>query len=732
MDKETFIRVILAAALMGGLFYAWQAWVKPKPEAPGEGPPAPAEAPATPGEETPAGPPAADDQAAPVGAETYPLAAVGAEEEAAPVVLGSAAPDSRFDLEAEIHPAGAAMRRLTLARKAFFETVADRELPAAERKPLHLVGPKAAEPAMAVEQLRLRLDGREGWGTVGLADVPWRVAEVGDDGACAVFEVDVQDEAGAPLATVRREYTLLPRSAAPAEADAGEPVPQYELRMAVEIVARDPRVAQGYYVLHGPPALPREGQRGDDREAVFGTWAQGQVEMGHVGGAAANKGDVPRVGPDMAWLGQRDKYFTVVMIPLVPAPDGGDVIPSSRPASGTFAAGGTIAARTVTEGRSEVPLPAVRLESKAVPLKAGEPVRHAFVVFAGPKDPDLLETYYSGIGLDKLVSWSRCCSSCAPFFAPISRLLLAVIEGLHAVVQNWGVAIILLVILLQIVMLPVTKWSATSMAEMQRLGPKMQEIRQKYADDQKKLQEEMAKIGGFRAFGGCLPMFFQMPIWIGLYGALLVAIQLRHSAFLPAAWIPDGSLFLQDLSAPDMLVHWAEPLYLPGRDLIWPLGWIVGAVENMLGGAEGITSVNILPIAVGVLMYVQQKIMPMSSTSSANPQMQQQQKMMMRIMPVFLGVVLYSAPSGLCLYITTSSLVRLVENRFFRHRWLEAAKAKAERAETAEPPGRPARAAERQSRVAGRKKSIGERAEAWIRRKVDEARKGQGPGKGRK
>jgi YidC/Oxa1 family membrane protein insertase len=725
LDKETVIRVIVAAALMAALLYAWQVWLKPEPTPPGERPDTPAEAPGDePGEEEK--PAEAEGEAPTAGAVTYDLTAVGAETPAEPVVLGSDLPMSRFDLEAEIHPTGAALRRLTLARKQFFETVADRDLPPARREPLHLVGPDAPEPAMAVEELRLRLDGREGWGVAALAGVPWRVAEGGDDDASAAFEVDVHDADGAALATVRRTYTLLPR--VPAGEDE-ETIPQYEFRMAVEVVAKDPRLEQAYYVVHGPPALPREGQRVEDREAVFGAWVEGQVQVEKITGAAGVKGDVPPIGPEMAWIGQRDKYFAVVLIPLVPAPDGGHVMPASRPASGTFAAGGDVSGRTVVEGRAEVALPIVRLESKAVPLEAGgDPVRHEFVVFAGPKDPDLLETYYQDIGLDKLVVWSRCCS----IFAPISRLLLAVIEGLHAVVQNWGVAIILLVVLLQIVMLPVTKWSATSMAEMQRVAPKMQEIREKYADDQKKMQEELAKVGAFKGMAGCLPMFVQMPIWIGLYGALLVAIQLRHSAFLPAGWIPDGSLFLQDLSSPDMLIHWAEPLYLPGRDLVWPLGAVIKGIEGMLGGAEGITSFNILPIAVGVLMYAQQKLMPMSSSAAANPQMQQQQKLMMRIMPVFLGFVLYSAPAGLCLYITTSSLVRLVESKFFRHRWIEAAKAKAERAEAAEPPGEPARAPERQSRVTGRKKSIGERAEAWIRRKVDEAQKQQGRGKGKK
>ena len=725
MDKETVIRVIVAAALVAGIFYAHQAFIMPKRPAPGERPEAPSEAPAPPEEQpeqeeppSPAeGEPEAEAPAGtpPAGPDTYALTAVGAAEAAEPVVLGSDLPIGRFDLEAEVHPKGAAVRRLTLARREFFKTVADRDLPPEQREPMHLVGPEAEEPAMAVEELRLRLKGREGWGTVALAEVPWRLVgdETTDDRA--VFEVQVQDADGEPLATVRREYRVLRRSPAGGEADA-EPVPQYELETAVEIEARAPRVEKAYYVLHGPPALPREGQRRDYRRAVVGRWADRQVNAERYEGEADGG---PRIGPEMAWIGQEDKYFTVVLIPMVPSPENGHTIPASEPVSGTFAAGGRVSARIVTEGRADVTLPVVRLESKAVALDPETPLRHEMAVFAGPKDPDYLETYYREIGLDELVVWSQCCS----FFAPISRLLLAVLEAFHAVVLNWGVAIIMLVIALQIVLLPVTKWSAKSMAEMQRMAPKMQEIRQKYAGDQKKLQEEMAKIGGLKAFGGCLPMFVQMPIWIGLYGALLVAIQLRHSAFLPAGWIPDGSLFLQDLSSPDALVHWAEPLYLPGRDLVWPVGWLIQNIESMLGGGGGITSFNLLPILVALMIYLSQKAMPMASAASANPQAQKQQQMMMRFMPVFLGVVLYSAPSGLCLYIMTSSLVRLLETKFFRQRWIEAAKAKAERAEAAEPPGRPAKAAARQPRVAGRKKSIAERAEAWLHRKMDEAQK---------
>jgi len=726
LDKETIIRTILAVAIVMGMMVAWRMWVAPPPPpaetAPVKSPPAegPEKSPAEGPEKSPAGgPEKSPAEAPPTGVETWEMRAVGAETPGEPVILGSDAPISPYDLEVEIHPQGAAVARLTLARKRFFKTVADRDLPAAERQAMDLIEPGVPEPALAVEELRLRLKDKEGWGRVDLAQVPWRVETAGDGlRSAATFSVDVTDADGTPLATVRKEMRLLRRGLPSGEgASESADEAQYEFRMAVEITALDDRVTEGYYVLHGPPALPREGQRMDMRRAVFGLWEGQGVSLTAATGAAAKKKKVPRIGPSMAWLGQADKYFAVIVVPMVAAAGGGYVMPTSPLEGGTFAAGAEVDVRTITEGRTELPLPVVRMESKAVPLTKGQTVRHEFAVFAGPKDPDLLETAYHHVGFDQLIVWTRCCIP-IPGLSHISRGLLAVIEAFHAVVGNWGVAIIMLVIALRVVLLPVSKWSAKSMAEMQKMGPRMQEIREKYGDDKKKLQEEMAKAGGFKAMGGCLPMFLQMPIWIGLYGALQVAIQLRHSGFLPAEWIPSGSLFLQDLSAPDMLVHWAHPVYLPGQDIPL-LGALIGGIQNMLSGGGGITNVNLLPVLVGLAMYFQQKLMPMSSTAAANPDAQKQQQMMMRIMPIFLAVVLYSAPSGLCLYIFTSTVLGFLENRFFRHRWIEAAKAKGP-----EPPA-PVQPAKQKSLVSGRRKSLSERVEAWVQRKMDQASQGK-------
>jgi len=251
------------------------------------------------------------------------------------------------------------------------------------------------------------------------------------------------------------------------------------------------------------------------------------------------------------------------------------------------------------------------------------------------------------------------------------------------------------------------------MVGMQKMAPKMQKIREEFANDPKRMQEEMAKIGGLKQMGGCLPMFLQMPIWIGLYGALNAAIQLRHAAFLPASWLPAGSVFLQDLSAPDSLLHWQTPVNLPGQDIPL-LGWLVGSLQGFLtGGAGGITNFNLLPILVGVAFYLQQKMTP--QPPAANPQGDQQRKMM-NFMMIFMALMMYSVPSGLSLYIVTSSVLGFFEYKYFRKKWMQAP----EPAEAA-PAALPAADAKEQSQVKGREKSLAERVESWVKRHMGPA-----------
>jgi YidC/Oxa1 family membrane protein insertase len=146
---------------------------------------------------------------------------------------------------------------------------------------------------------------------------------------------------------------------------------------------------------------------------------------------------------------------------------------------------------------------------------------------------------------------------------------------------------------------------------------------------------------------GCLPMFLQMPIWVALYASLYFAFELRHQ---PAFWGVFQMFwdwpFLADLSAAD---HFFGELKQPVHFLMW-----------------NITGINILPLLLGVVFYIQQKYMSPPPSASMTPEQAQQQKIMKIMMVVLFPVMLYSAPSGLTLYICTSSFIGIIESKYVR------------------------------------------------------------------
>ena len=186
------------------------------------------------------------------------------------------------------------------------------------------------------------------------------------------------------------------------------------------------------------------------------------------------------------------------------------------------------------------------------------------------------------------------------------------------------------------------------MMKMQKLGPKMKEIQAKYANNKAEMNKQvmaMYREQGVSPVSGMLPMFLQMPIWIALWTAVYTSIDLRGAGFLPV-WITD-------LSMPDQLFA------IPYAAKIQTLPFI---------GAVFPTYFNLLPILMGVVMYLQQKLMSSSQTAAAstNPQMAQQQKMMMIMMPLLFPIMLYSGPSGVNLYILSSITAGVVEQKVIR------------------------------------------------------------------
>jgi YidC/Oxa1 family membrane protein insertase len=221
-------------------------------------------------------------------------------------------------------------------------------------------------------------------------------------------------------------------------------------------------------------------------------------------------------------------------------------------------------------------------------LGAGKSAKAELKYFAGPKDPAILAPL--GHELVKAVDYG--------FFHFIAKPLLMIMNFFYSFSKNYGISIILLTLLIKLAFYPLSQKSYRSMKELQKLQPKLEEIRKKYAKDKEALNREMMQLykrHGVNPLSGCLPMLVQIPFFIALYQALMSAIELRHAPFF---------LWITDLSAQD-------PYY-------------------------------VTPIIMGATMLIQQIITP----SSGDPI----QKKMMYILPVVFTFMFLSFPSGLVLY----------------------------------------------------------------------------------
>ena len=223
------------------------------------------------------------------------------------------------------------------------------------------------------------------------------------------------------------------------------------------------------------------------------------------------------------------------------------------------------------------------------------------------------------------------------------------------VVFDWGFAIVLLVLIVRSILHPITKKSQINMQRfgkvMQKLKPEIDKLKQKHPNDPKRVQSEqmalMQKYGvnPFQMLG-CLPMFLQMPIWIALYALLYFMFDIRQQpAFFGIFQLIGEWPFLADLSSAD---HFFGKLDEPMHFLLW-----------------NVTGINLLPILMGVIFFIQQKYMSPQSMATT-PEQASQQKIMRVMMVVLFPLMLYSAPSGLTLYILTSSTVGILESRRIR------------------------------------------------------------------
>ncbi len=269
-----------------------------------------------------------------------------------------------------------------------------------------------------------------------------------------------------------------------------------------------------------------------------------------------------------------------------------------------------------------------RMVSVARPIEPGESTTDEFHLFLGPKSPAVLAAY----NLSDIIEYG--------WFGWIAKPLSTVLYFFYLIFRNYGLAIVLLTVLVRGAMFPIGRKAARNAQMMQELAPEIKKIKEKYKNDLEKqgqAQRELWKQHNFNPLSGCWLMFLQLPIFIGLYRCLSVDINLRQAPMIP------GLQWCSNLAGPDMAWKWQ------------------GILPDMLAGETGWLGpyLNILPIITIILFIAQQK---MFTPPATDDQTRMQQKMM-KYMMIFMGVLFFKVPAGLCVYFVASSLWGIGERK---------------------------------------------------------------------
>jgi YidC/Oxa1 family membrane protein insertase len=221
--------------------------------------------------------------------------------------------------------------------------------------------------------------------------------------------------------------------------------------------------------------------------------------------------------------------------------------------------------------------------------------------------------------------------------------MLWVLHSFYALVHNYGIAIIMLTVLVRGCMFPISRKQAVNAQKMQLLMPEIKKLREKYKNDLQqfgKAQQELFRKHNYNQLSGCLPLFIQMPIFVGLYRSLMVDVELRGAPLFTSA-----IQWCSDMASPDKLWNWSTymPAFITHGTGFFGLG----------------PYLNILPLVTISLFLWQQKLfMPPPADDQAR-----MQQMMMKYMMVFMGIMFYKVACGLCIYFIASSLWGIAERK---------------------------------------------------------------------
>ncbi|MAY75686.1 MAG: hypothetical protein CMJ31_13410 [Phycisphaerae bacterium] len=366
----------------------------------------------------------------------------------------------------------------------------------------------------------------------------------------------------------------------------------------------------------------------------------------------------------LSWFAMTDRYFGVAVHPSIA--DGADDVGAGDKLLRSVE---TID-RLVLNPNAGDPFDAVIVSRMVGPTQTIAPrqtLADDLGIYAGPLLAEVLagESVSKTLNLDDLIVYNLggfCGEMCT--FGWLTDVLFFVLKLYHGFTFDWAVAIILLVITVRTCLHPITRYSQINMqrfgAQMQSLKPKQDKIRERYKDDPKRMQEETARL--FREEGinpagflGCLPMMLQSPIWIALYATLYFAAELRHEpAFYGVFQAISGG-------------HWQFLGDLASSDRAIPLPSFAHVDIPFLSRIYGtISSINLLPILMGVLFFLHQKYLTPPSTATMSPDQEQMQKTMRVMFPLMMPIFMYTAPSGLVIYFITNSTLGILESRWIR------------------------------------------------------------------
>lgn len=591
----------------------------------------------------------------------------------APDAVGSLDKTSGNKARIEFTPVGAGVEAITLVE---YKAQVGRPDPYAVQRKRAFAAPDGRQVAVAsLATLGVEIDGAYvDLYSTGASDEPrWRQTAPG------AFEALIEDDAGRPVARFEKSFSLHRGT--------------YELRVAQRLVnlTDKPFVARLYQ--YGPVELEtdRTSYGIDPRRYRFGYLTDQRADpsrqivlpdqklqgrqtianpIAQVDKQVWPTPESAKAGQELVWLALTNRYFAFAVHPAID-----DAVASSGQA---FDKRLTIVdtAHRVLVGVGATPPQsgpaaanagtlALQLNSAKITVAPGEAADLSLGAYAGPLLGSALSAtpMQESLSLPALVVYNLggMCGPCT--FAWLANPLIWFLRFAHAyLVFDWSLAIMLLVLCVRTILHPVTRRSQIGIAkfskQMAGLAPKQQALREKHKDDPKRMQQEMARLMkeegvSFTGALGCLPMFLQTPVWIALYAMLFFAFELRHEpAFFGVFQAITGGRwsFLADLAAPDHIIEFSTGYHIP-------------FVSGLMGQIHGL---NILPLLLGVVFFIQQKYMTPPPSAALTPEQETQQKIMKVMMVVMFPVMMYNAPSGLAIYFITNSTLGILESRWIR------------------------------------------------------------------